>query len=94
MPAMGLGETPWWKVVEYEGEPIVLGFRTLDGQEGLNEVWRFEAGEHGVSRLRLYCFTPDVLVAVADAFGVAALDKPYRSWPYGEGGPPKRPKDA
>jgi hypothetical protein len=28
---LGFGGRPWWKLAEYEGEPIVLGFRTLDG---------------------------------------------------------------
>src|SRR5262245_23650378 len=42
MPRLGFGERPWWKVAEYDGEPLVLGFRTLDGVEGLNEVHRVE----------------------------------------------------
>lgn len=33
-PALGFGENPHWKTVLYEGEPIVVGFRTLDGVEG------------------------------------------------------------
>jgi hypothetical protein len=40
MPALGFGRNPWWKVDEYLDEPIVLGFRTLNGLEGLNEVHR------------------------------------------------------
>ena len=28
MPSLGFGERPWWKVADYEGEPLVLGFRT------------------------------------------------------------------
>jgi RNA polymerase sigma-70 factor (ECF subfamily) len=47
------------------GEPIAIGFRTLNGAEGLNEVWRSRWARAGVWKLRLYCFTPDVLVAVA-----------------------------
>jgi hypothetical protein len=38
MPRVGFGRNPWWKIAEYEGEAIVLGFRTLDGVEGLNEI--------------------------------------------------------
>jgi RNA polymerase sigma-70 factor (ECF subfamily) len=94
VPAMGMGDNPYFRMAEYEGEPMALGFRTLNGVEGLNEIWRFESGAGGISRLRLYCFTPDVLVAVAEALGVPALDKPYRSWPYGPSGPPRRPKAA
>jgi hypothetical protein len=91
-PAMGLGEAPRWEVAEYNGEPIVIGFRTLNGVEGLNEVWRFEVAEGGIWKVRLYCFTPDVLVAVAKDLGLKALNRPYRSWPYSEKGPPMRPQ--
>ena len=90
IPGTGMGDNPNWRVVNYEGEPIAIGFRTVNGTEGLNEVWRFEMDDGAISRLRLYCFTPDVLVELAKALGVPALDRPYRSWPYGEGGPPMR----
>lgn len=90
IPGIGMGEYPSWRVMAYEGEPIAAGFRTLNGKEGLNEIWRFEVDDGVISRLRLYCFTPDVLVEVADALGVPALNRPYRSWPYGKGGPPTR----
>lgn len=88
IPGMGLGENPNWRVVIYEGEPIAVGFRTVNGTEGLNEIWRFEVDDGEISRIRLYCFTPDVLIAVAKTLGVPALNRPYRSWPYGAGGPP------
>ena len=81
MPDWGFGENPHWQAAIYQGEPIVIGFRTLGGVEGLNEVWRFEEGEGGVSRLRLYCFSPDVLAAVGQELGVPALKRPYRSPP-------------
>jgi len=81
MPAWGFGENPHWRAAVYEGEPIVLGFRTLGGVEGLNEIWRFERGEGGVAKLRLYCFNPDVLAAVAKDLGLVALKRPYRSPP-------------
>jgi RNA polymerase sigma-70 factor (ECF subfamily) len=87
----GMGDAPSWRVALYQGEPIAIGLRTLDGVEGLNEVWRFELGDGGVSRLRLYCFTPDALAAVAAELGIPALRKPYRSWPYGPNGPPFPP---
>jgi len=79
MPAWGFGENPHWRVETYDGEPIAIGFRTLDGIEGLNEIWRFEMGENGVERLRLYCFSPDVLAAVGVDLGITALKRPYRS---------------
>jgi RNA polymerase sigma-70 factor (ECF subfamily) len=82
MPQWGFGESPHWKVVDYAGEPIAIGFRTLDNIEGLNEIWRLEMGEAGkVERIRLYCFTPDVLAAVAKDLGITALKRPYRSPP-------------
>ena len=65
--------------------------QALNGVEGLNEIWRFEMGEGGVSKLRLYCFNPDVLVQVASELGLPVLNRPYRSWPYSEAGPPMRP---
>lgn len=77
--ALGFGEDPHWRVAEYLGEPIAVGFRTLDGVEGLNEIWRLELGEGGVTKLRLYCFSPDVLAAVARDLGVPALRRPYLS---------------
>jgi hypothetical protein len=73
------GPDPRWQVAEYEGEPVALGLRTVDGTEGLNEVWRFEMGDGGVARLRLYCFCPDVLKAVANDLDLPALRRPYRS---------------
>jgi RNA polymerase sigma-70 factor (ECF subfamily) len=91
IPGMGMGEAPRWRVVDFEGEPIAIGLRTADGAEGLNEIWRFEVEEGQVARLRLYCFTPDVLVAVAGEIGVPALRRPYRSFPYGPNGPPFPP---
>ena len=81
MPDWGFGENPHWRAAVYQGEPIVIGFRTLGGVEGLNEIWRFEEGEGGVSKLRLYCFSPDVLAAVGQELGVPALNRPYRSPP-------------
>jgi RNA polymerase sigma-70 factor (ECF subfamily) len=79
MPAFGFGENPHWRLETYKGEPIVVGFRTLDGYEGINEIWRLEADEGAVSRVRLYAFTPDLLAAIAEEMGVRALKRPYRS---------------
>ena len=78
-PALGFGENPWWKLAEYDGEPVVLGFRTLNGVEGLNEVHRIEASDGRITRVRCYCFCPDTLKAVAEDLGIAALQRPYRS---------------
>lgn len=75
----GFGENPHWRAIEYLGEPVAIGFRTLGGIEGLNEIWRIEMGDGGIARLRLYCFSPDVLAAVASDIGVVALQRPYLS---------------
>jgi len=79
MPRLGFGERPWWKVEEYEGEPMVLGFRTLDGVEGLNEVHRIEVVDAKIVRVRTYCFCPETLAVVAEAVGCRPLPRPYRS---------------
>jgi RNA polymerase sigma-70 factor, ECF subfamily len=79
MPKLGFGERPWWKVAEYEGEPVVLGFRTLDGVEGLNEVHRIEVVDERIVGVRTYCFCPETLAVVAAELGCPALPRPYRS---------------
>ena len=79
MPSLGFGERPWWRVAEYDGEPIVLGFRTLDGVEGLNEIHRLEVTGERIVRVRTYCFCPETLAVVAEAVGVTALPRPHRS---------------
>lgn len=79
MPALGFGENPWWKVIEYDGELMVIGYRTLDGVEGLNEIHRLEVADGRVLRIRCYCFCPDTLKTVADDLGIPALRRPYRS---------------
>ncbi len=79
MPELGFGENPNWTVVDYEGEPVVLGFRTLKGVEGLNEVHRLEVADGKIVRIRCYCFCPDTLSAVAKDLGMTALARPYRS---------------
>ncbi len=79
MPSVGFGERPWWQVAEYDGEPLVLGFRTLDGIEGLNEIHRIEVQDDRIIRVRIYCFCPETLAMVADAIGVRVLPRPHRS---------------
>src|SRR5262245_48490699 len=78
MPALGFGLKPNWRLAEYDGEPVVLGFRTL-GAEGLNEVHRLEVEYGRISRIRCYCFCPETVREVAAELGVSALDRPYRS---------------
>jgi RNA polymerase sigma-70 factor, ECF subfamily len=79
MPQFGFGENPWWKLADYHGETVVLGMRTLNGVEGLNEIHRLEINDGKVTRVRCYCFCPDTLRVVAEELGTAALARPYRS---------------
>jgi RNA polymerase sigma-70 factor (ECF subfamily) len=81
LPQLKLGDNPRWQTVVYRGEAIAIGLRTLDGVEGLNEVWRLEPGDGGVARIRLYCFCPDLLATLAQELGIPSLKRRYRSWP-------------
>jgi RNA polymerase sigma-70 factor (ECF subfamily) len=58
----------------YEGEPLVLLFRTRRGREALEVIVRLEeAQEPGlVSRLRAYGFCPETTAEVAAALGLRA----------------------
>jgi RNA polymerase sigma-70 factor (ECF subfamily) len=75
----GFGENPHWETIVYQGEPIVLGFRTLAGVEGINEVHRLEEVDGRIARVRCYCFCPDTLRLLAEELGFKALNRPYRS---------------
>lgn len=79
MPELGFGENPNWSIAIYLGEPVVLGFRTLNGVEGINEVHRLKVIQGKISRVRCYCFCPDTLRALSRELGKIALDRPYRS---------------
>jgi RNA polymerase sigma-70 factor (ECF subfamily) len=77
--AMKLGTNPHWKLEQYRGEWLVLGFRTWEGVEGLNEIHRLEEEDGKITRIRCYCFCPDTLKAIGDDLGIPALPRPYRS---------------
>ena len=81
MPILGFGTHPRWELIEFEGEPMVLGYRTLNGIEGVNEIHRIEERDGVITRVRLYCFCPDVLGVVAARLGVPIVERPlpYRS---------------
>ncbi|MFP6836902.1 MAG: RNA polymerase sigma factor [Pseudomonadales bacterium] len=81
-PELSFGENPWWKCIVYHGEPIVVGFRTLNDVEGINEVHRLTELNGRISRVRCYCFCPDTLGALAIELGENTLQRPlnpYRS---------------
>ena len=79
-PEAGFGGNPWWKVVEFKGEFMVLGFRTIDGEEGLNEVHRLEVDDDNISRIRCYCWCPDTLRAIGKEFGFKKVEHPLRTY--------------
>ena len=56
MPEIGFGENPRWRLYEYQSETIVVGFRTLDGVEGANEVYRLTVTDGLIHRDRCYRF--------------------------------------
>jgi RNA polymerase sigma-70 factor (ECF subfamily) len=84
MPKLGFGERPRWEVADYNEEPVVLGFRILNGVEGLNEVHRLEVSDGLITRVRTYCFCPETIAVVAEALGRASLPRPYRSPSIGD----------
>lgn len=65
--------------VHFEGEPIVLFFRTRErwGGEALEAVFRLDEEDGHVSRLRSYSFCPETMRALAEA-----LDLPVRTGIY------------
>ena len=79
LPIPGFGSNPRWELVNFEDEPMVIGLRTLDGAEGLNEIHRLEVSDGKITRVRCYCFAPDVLAAVGATLSLKALPRPYRS---------------
>ncbi len=79
LPQLGFGEHPHWTTIVYDGEPMALGYRTLGGVEGINEVHRLEESDGRIARIRCYCFCPDTLRALGEHLGIVALDRRYRS---------------
>ena len=79
MPEIGFGADPRWSLIDYQGEPLVLGYRTLDGFEGINEVHRLDVVDGKIKRVRCYCFCPDTLAALAEELGERVVRRPYRS---------------
>ena len=79
LPELGFGANPRWEVTLYQGEPVVLGYRTLNEVEGINEVHRIETLDGKITRIRCYCFCPNTLAAIGEDLNLVALSRPYRS---------------
>ena len=66
--------------VEFEGEPIVLAFRTYPGrEEALTSILRFEERDGRIARIRSYAFCPETIRAVGELLGVSVLTGLYRA---------------
>lgn len=81
IPMLGFGTNPHWQLMEYEGEWMVIGYRTLAGVEGINEVHRLEVLDDRIIRVRAYCFCPDTLTTIGQHLDKPVLQRPipYRS---------------
>jgi RNA polymerase sigma-70 factor (ECF subfamily) len=76
----GEDRDPRFSTMDYRGEPIVLGFRSRNGVEMLNDASRLEASDDGrVAAIRCYCWCPDTLRVLADELRVPVSPRPYRS---------------
>jgi RNA polymerase sigma-70 factor (ECF subfamily) len=64
----------------YQGEPLVLFFRTREkwGGEALEGIFRLEEEEGRVARLRSYAFCPETLRGVAEDLGLPVRTGLYR----------------
>jgi RNA polymerase sigma-70 factor (ECF subfamily) len=65
---------------EFEGEPLILRFRTRKGTESLEGFVRLEEVDGQVQRVREYSFCPDTVRLVGEALGLEVLTGLYR-WP-------------
>ncbi len=65
--------------VEFEGESIVLAFRTYKGREALESIYRFEEQDGRIARIRSYAFCPETVRALGEAFGVPVRTGIYRA---------------
>jgi len=75
----------------YQGEPVILFFRTRLGYEMCEQVLRLEEEDGRVVRIRDYGFCPETTEIVARAFGEQARGGLYR---YPTPAPGKRWGDA
>lgn len=64
---------------EFEGEPILLGFATYRGREGLRSVFRVEESEGRIARLRSYGFCPETMRALGETLGLHVVTGLYHA---------------
>jgi RNA polymerase sigma-70 factor (ECF subfamily) len=67
--------------VVYQGEPIVIVWRRYgDGDEKLEEIWRFREQAGGIAHIWDYCACPETLVEVAGDLGHPVATRPYSAY--------------
>jgi RNA polymerase sigma-70 factor (ECF subfamily) len=67
--------------VLYQGEPIVILWRRYgDGDEKLEEVWRFREEDGGIAHIWDYCACPETLVEVATHLGHRVETRAYAEY--------------
>jgi RNA polymerase sigma-70 factor (ECF subfamily) len=64
--------------VDFDGEPIILGFMPTPDGRLLQGITRFEEADGKIARVRSYCFSPEMTAEVAEALGLAVGWIPYR----------------
>ena len=63
---------------EFEGEPVVLLFRTRQGREGFEQVMRLEEDAGRIARICDYCLCPETVREVGNALGLRVVTGLYR----------------
>ncbi len=64
----------------HRGEALILLWYAHDDGEAVRSVNRLEVDGDGVSRLRHYFFTPDLIAEVAGELGLPSRSNGYRYW--------------
>jgi len=77
-PAAFQHETQRAEAAEVEGEPIMLVYRTRNGEEALESAVRFEEEDGHVARILSYSFAPETILAVGDSLGIPVRAGLYR----------------
>ncbi len=76
-PVDGSPSKARWERAEVDGEPVILVFGGVVGDESLQSVMRIEETVGSVSRIFVYALCPDVVREVGERLGI-----PSQSWGY------------
>jgi len=71
---------PKWinRIVDFDGESIVLGLMPPSHGGTLQGINRFEETDGRISRIRSYCFTPEVAAEIGARLGLSVGGIAYR----------------